>query len=438
MKKFNFFATILTLILASLLLFGCVPTEEGPTTYKAVFKINGVTVATETFTADNLTVTEPVCQEEGYLYIWEKYSLSTNNIIIGGIKVEMHDYTSLKDDLFLYHGRNVYDDNYVKFFNADSGFEVSFYGTEISASIGVDLQGSTQPVTLNGEEICGKVRVYVDGDKEGKVFNLHRSTNKIVLCSELNNGLHHVKVSKCNSDQYNTMTFYEVADYVTLAVQSAKQYKFEFYGDSLTSGFDVLSTGVDNIGSEDATLSYASFVANYFDAQNSTVSQSGIAMAVDCYGHSVVACDVYGNYCLSYNKYLGKWDFSQYQADVIVINLGTNDGSKFYQLTNAGNNTEYAKAKRDFIAGYTKMLQGLREVNPNAVIICTYGETPQLNSDIIEGIKKAVSNVNDSKIFYFQFSPVICGSSGHPTQIGHKTASEQLIDYIENYILKLL
>ena len=91
------------------------------------------------------------------------------------------------------------------------------------------------------------------------------------------------------------------------------------------------------------------------------------------------------------------WDFSSWQADVVTINLGTNDFA-------FGNPTQ-----EEFRNGYRSFLQQVRSKYPNALIAAIEpiqhscnGEAYPLLTGIVNGMEQAVIDLNDPKIIYYE------------------------------------
>ena len=112
--------------------------------------------------------------------------------------------------------------------------------------------------------------------------------------------------------------------------------------------------------------------------------------------------------------------------DVVVLNLGTNDGS---YITDS--DASYASK---FPQDYADFLNTLRDKHPNAYILCTYGLMGK-NSQIDSGIRQAVQTLQDDKILYIPSTVQDnSGASGHP----YYTAQERFADTIVMYVKTLL
>ena len=128
---------------------------------------------------------------------------------------------------------------------------------------------------------------------------------------------------------------------------------------------------------EDVTKAYAYKTAQLLDADYSMFACSGYGIISGYTGDPEVRTGdelippYYEFQCFSRDEFgeAGKpdklcWDFSEYQPDAVVINLGTNDFS-FCQ------DTEWKR--EEFRQKYTEFLKVVRKNNPKAYIFCVLG-----------------------------------------------------------------
>ena len=92
----------------------------------------------------------------------------------------------------------------------------------------------------------------------------------------------------------------------------------------------------------------------------------------------------YDKSCFLYGGRNILWDFSEYQSDIIVINLGTNDAS-FCSKSLSG--------RQEFTRIYADFIRQVRYYNPYAYIICMLGD---MNNSLYSCIEQAVSNYINS------------------------------------------
>lgn len=160
-----------------------------------------------------------------------------------------------------------------------------------------------------------------------------------------------------------------------------KQHSIEFIGDSITCGYGVDETLAEDhfftTKTEDVTKAYAYKTAKLLDADYSMFSCSGYGIISGYTGDPEVRTKdelippFYEAQCFSRDTFgsAGKpenipWDFSLYQPEAVVINLGTNDDS-FCQ------DTEWKR--EEYRQKYKEFLKVVRKNNPGAHIFCVLG-----------------------------------------------------------------
>ena len=159
-----------------------------------------------------------------------------------------------------------------------------------------------------------------------------------------------------------------------------KAHSIEFIGDSITCGYgtdDFDLTHSFSTQTEDVTKAYAYKTAQLLDADYSMFSCSGYGIIsgytpdAQVRGAEELIPPYYEYQCFSRDDFgkAGKpahisWDFSKYQPEVVVINLGTNDDS--YCQDTDWKQEEYCKE-------YVKFLKVVRKHNPQAEIFCVLG-----------------------------------------------------------------
>lgn len=120
----------------------------------------------------------------------------------------------------------------------------------------------------------------------------------------------------------------------------------------------------------------------------------------------------------------------EFDPDVIVLNLGTNDANYMGKPEGVGYGSQ-------FPTDYQAYLNFLRRNNPNAYIICLYGMMGK-NASVDLSIQSAVSNMNDAKIVYnpFAFEANTLGGAYHPSLSAHITWGEALTAYVAGLNLR--
>jgi hypothetical protein len=199
--------------------------------------------------------------------------------------------------------------------------------------------------------------VYVDGTRQGVGgYNATFTTDKNqteqayafnISTSPLAKGVHNIRIVKATEAQWNggsptpnymTFTGFNVnaagedetaaLNVRTVAAPPLPTRKIEFLGDSITAGFcnecktpdPVPNTHREAYG---ATWDYQ--IGKILNAQVHTAAWSGLGMVHNCCGGNTTMPSIFSRTLATVNTD-NTWDWKSWQADALVINLGTNDG----------------------------------------------------------------------------------------------------------------
>lgn len=318
-----------------------------------------------------------------------------------------------------------------------SGIEFTFTGTSAAITVVGDNM-------ISNPDKQARFAVYINGEKTmDEMVDSAEKTYTVFTADEAAETT--VKLLKLSEAAESTMGVkaIDVTSIGDIQPTAEKELKIEFIGDSITCGYGVDDEDRDHhfkTATEDATKAYAYKTAQILDADYSLVSYSGhgIISGYTTAGNKVAAQQIppiyqqfaksYGTYNSIFNVSEVDWDFSKFQPDFVVINLGTNDDS--YTAGDKDRVLEYADA-------YAEFLKTVREKNPDAHIICSLGV---MGDRLMVGVKKAyekyTEETGDSNISTFHFKPQD-GSTGyaadwHPTAATHDIAAADLSEYIKS------
>lgn len=220
---------------------------------------------------------------------------------------------------------------------------------------------------------------------------------------------------------------------------TTKPYKLEVIGDSITSG-----EGLYGAKSEQdwvpqlfgATNNYAFLTAEKINAELSVISQSGWGAFTGWDGNMSRAIPPFYNLVCGVingerNAALGckdEHDFTSWNADAVVINLGTNDCGAF-SLPGFGHKiAEFEAAAVDFLAN-------IRAKNPNAKIVWVYGMVGNDFADVIKRAIKAYNDKSGDSVSYLELpntTPETIGAREHPGVRANEIVADILADYLIN------
>lgn len=314
-----------------------------------------------------------------------------------------------------------------RFDHASTPSSFDWSGSQIVARFtgtGVSLQMSGSP---------NQFAVVLDGTLSATVLKVTGSSSSYPVASGLSAGTHDLVLWKRTegsqgSNAYQGLT---VTGGQLVAPPARPTRRIEIYGDSISAGYGMDGQGPSCTASQDNEnhyLTYGAVAARTLSAELHTIAWSGIGMYRN-YGQSGPSPDampaVYDRMLASSaSSASNAWDFSSWQPDAVVINLGTNDAS-----TSGDPGTPYRTAYLDFVTT-------LRQKYPNTFFVLTIG--PMLSGaalDAIRGHLQAViqtrAAAGDTRMSYLEF-PVQTGSSGygcdwHPSPATNASMAAQLV-----------
>lgn len=335
-------------------------------------------------------------------------------------------------------GRTLYRDNVRWLGYSCTAVEFEFTGTKATAELSTDWLNDAgwkhifQPY----------MAVFVNDSTEPyKRFAVNEGTAEYELYTSENIGKVKIRLVKMSENAFSKVGINSVsADGEIRPPQPVSQRKIEFVGDSITCGFGIeASSAADGFctAQENPWINYASITARHFNAEYNLVSWTSIGVLSNSVKEDVNEPDdgwtmpkiyfytdrsVDGMTAGSENN-LEEWDFSRFEPDLIVVNLGTND--KDY--------TREIKERTDaFEECYLNFISDIRKHNPDSVILCTLGAMGQ---QLCPQIENAVKKLGDDKIYAVRFDEQLesdgIGAESHPNAVTHKKMAEKLIGEIE-------
>jgi lysophospholipase L1-like esterase len=180
--------------------------------------------------------------------------------------------------------------------------------------------------------------------------------------------------------------------------------RIEIVGDSISAGYG--NEGCPFEVNENSDLAYGAVAARAVSADVHIIATSGIGMAKSL-SNAPTMPTIYEHTFGANNA--TAWDFTKYAADVVVINLGTND-------MNAGVD------KTAYKTSYTAFLGTVRGHYPSARIYCVSMNGNTLTAEV----QAVVATAADPKIAYLALHGNAAGCQGHPDIAGHQTMANDL------------
>ena len=299
------------------------------------------------------------------------------------------------------------------------------------------FEGTSCQVKLNCSGGDGFFNIVIDDGAPVK-HALIAGSQTIDAASGLSNAIHKIEIFKRTSYIHDNTAF---EGFITdtgkglVAPPPAPSVKIQFYGDSITDGYDV--DGLSN--SEVATywnnyLTYAARTARNLNMQYVSTAATGIAVLhpwranfiMDHYYDRIVPAEPVDH------SSTNQWDFAQYVPEIVVVNLFQNDAWV--------NPSPHTDTEQDaIITAYENLLVKIRAAHPDAEMICALG-----NMDATAGgsiwpgyITNAVARMQtihgDQKIDTL-FFPHITSNFNHPSAEQHVPMADALTAHIQTHL----
>ena len=242
-----------------------------------------------------------------------------------------------------------------------------------------------------------------------------------------------------------------------------KSLKIEVIGDSITSGEGSIGAKKEQDWISmffTACQNYAILLGQKLDADVRIISQSGWGVLSSWDNHPRHTLpSIYDQVCgLCYGERIEalgaqrEHDFVSWQPDVIVVNLGTNDGAAFsqpawkdevtgesFQQVTLEDGSLDPNCTHRFEVAVQHFLHQLRAHNPNARILWVYGMLSDLMQPYIEhAIACYQEETQDHKIDFLLLPPITeetMGSRFHPGLPSHQDAADRIAERILSYLL---
>lgn len=262
----------------------------------------------------------------------------------------------------------------------------------------------------------------------------------IILDGPLCSGI--IRICKLSESQHSTLGIRSlITEGAKISPTPKKSILIEFIGDSITCGY-----GVDgdlnlpfSTGTENATKTYAYLASKTLDVDYSMVAFSGHGLLSGYTSDGIINTNclvqpLYLTFGASLCPLCGKisprslqWEYTkEYEPDIILINLGTNDQS--YVQGDSSKTKEFQKAYFDFLVQ-------IRAIHPKSTLLCTLGIMgDELYSAIEETVVRFKEETLDYNIASFSFTPQLAvngyGSDYHPSYHTAQQAADELVSFL--------
>lgn len=308
-----------------------------------------------------------------------------------------------------------------------SGIEMNVEGTEVWVKVSAEF-----------ENFEPWIQVLVDGSPSQRIM-LNKGEYNICVFRNMEPGnVRNIRILKDTpafpTDEKAVLQILEVHTDGKFLPLKPVALKMEVIGDSITSGEGCSGAGKEmtwNSFCFNCVDSYAYMAAQELDAVYNCISQSGWGVFCSWEGNEKQAIPLYYEQVCGLlngekNKKLGafeNWDFGRFEPDVIVVNLGTNDGSETQDVGKIKNATEL-------------FVEKLRKCNPKSYILWAYG---MLGDGIAAILEEAVENykekTGDKHVEFFKLPDTLAGEFGSRQHPGYASHKKQQMYWRKKYVL---
>lgn len=243
-------------------------------------------------------------------------------------------------------------------------FEVRFSGTtSVEVEMSTELsheQKKPYPIYFKAEtqdgQVADRLEFAGNGTKKKLKIPLHFKESKEYV----------LQIKRSSEAYYGETTLHDVIldhDATPLNPPALTGLRMEVVGDSITAGWDaMLPAGApekdeNETNTEDVFRSYEDWLAAFWDISDwRVVSRAG--MGVTERGGQLEMIEEY--LCATFHRNgpcSQDWDFSSWQPDIVLVNLGTNDFMIGFE-----------PSEEKFEKAYRNLLKAIRKNNPSAKV----------------------------------------------------------------------
>ncbi len=329
-------------------------------------------------------------------------------------------------------GRHYLKDGYTHLDFSGAYFKVTFVGT----SLKVNYVASNTNDDINRPYVA----ILVDG-KLSKIVGLTKKEDTLILFTSDQKEKHTIEVIKNSECPVSHVGYKDlITDGEFLLSEIRNKLKIEIFGDSVTCGYGIdakKESDTFKTKEENYLKSYAYLLSQKLNADISNVACGGFPINKSPYSEAYKIFripDLFSIASFDINSTLDnapKWDNQKFIPDIVIINLGANDGPYINEFNDDNVRQERLMAFKNKIEEF---IQLIKNTYPLAKIIIM-SNLIKLDVDI-DQILDQVANENNTYRFISK-AYLLDGirPAGHPSEKMHIYGEEELEQFIRGNIL---
>jgi lysophospholipase L1-like esterase len=245
----------------------------------------------------------------------------------------------------------------------------------------------------------------------------------VKLATGLAAGKHTIRVYKATDARNDVLRISSVKFTGQLLKTPVASRRIEFLGDSITAAACIFDNAKPSqladyhtYGMTASWHGYAKKTADALGASHYSVAIGGWKLCYSTNPHISIR-SIYPYVSMHSKTTMGPYDFD-YNPDVVVINLGTND---------------WAESQATYQKDALELLQLVREKNPNATIVWAYGMMDE-DHPSVNWIRDTVNqfNATDKNAYFIAMRENKNGLWAHPDKEAHIQAGNTLAAFIKD------
>ena len=319
---------------------------------------------------------------------------------------------------------------------------VIFDWTAAGFSFNADLYGDVVLNLQQGPNDSRWYTVVVDGvEQDLKISG--NTKQDVVIAKNLPSGVHSIGFYKQQEGGNNITVNSLTINGKVLKSDDQGDLLIEFIGDSITCGAGNKVKDGEHLSGhyEDGYNAYGTVTARLLDADWSNISVSGSSLIDDRdreptryhmpteYSHAIKGkSSTQSDY---------EWNFeTNRNADIVVINLGTNDNGFISIYSGIDTNKKVAYFK-DLAVAFAKQI--IKANGEDVKIIFAFGLMTSTPNFVDEAYQQAITELaagGYNNAFYCRLPTDQTGGVGHPTVAGDLAAAKVLSEFIKTEVLK--
>ncbi len=304
--------------------------------------------------------------------------------------------------------------------NADQSVSFGYPGVTFF----VNFEGKTLLLDASSSSNQSYLEVIVDG--KAKAIKLQPSPQTIQLVNNTTSKKHRVEIIHRTETWQGIVTLKQFStDGKFLKPATLPQRKILVLGDSVTSGEAIERSATDKKNSSwwNPGLSYGMLIAKKLNAQVHLVSFGGRGL-IRSWNNKTDEQNLPDFYqrTIADAAYPASWDHTQYDPDLIIIAIGTNDFS------------QSIPDSETFIKAYVNFLTTITNNHKHAQIVLTEGAilSGERKTTLINYIAEITKRVNKSRVHMVTASHYPGDETdGHPTKQQHAAMAKELTPQLQ-------